>query len=83
MVHDRIAGAQQPGDGLGRIQGAAAADAQDAIETLARACADTLVDEGGRGFAGNLDDLPGDGFLASARPPGLSSEAPPGMIGCR
>jgi hypothetical protein len=31
---------QQPGDGLGGIQGAAAADAQDTIETLARARAD-------------------------------------------
>ena len=50
-VHDRLSDAQQPGDGLGRVHRAAAANAQHGIDLRGGIFTDRFVDHPGRGFA--------------------------------
>jgi hypothetical protein len=53
MVHHRVAGPQQPGDGFGRIERAAAADADHASNREAAQGGDGRIDELRRRFAGD------------------------------
>ena len=54
VIHDRVAGPEQAGDGLGGIQHAAAADADHQVPVPLPLVSDDGIDPFRRGFSGNV-----------------------------
>jgi hypothetical protein len=59
MVHDGVAGPEQAGDGLGRIQRAASAYPDNNVELLMSVCSDCFIDQLRGRLAFNSQHFPG------------------------
>jgi hypothetical protein len=58
MIHDGVAGPEQAGDGLGRIQRTASAYPDNNVELLVPVCSDSFIDQLRGRFAFNCQHFP-------------------------